>query len=66
MTNIRNDHRSLCALQLKLFMAYLRNDRTLLSVCQCSAGTNFSLKQRLGLLFMYLMTMVCRTLRTEQ
>eukprot|EP01083_Nonionella_stella_P194834 718302_1 len=46
--------RSVCRLQWKLYSAYLRNDHTLLSVFQRTAGTNFSLNQRLGCFFMYL------------
>eukprot|EP01083_Nonionella_stella_P124452 375771_1 len=46
--------RSVCRLQWKLYGAYLRNDHTLLSVFQRTAGTNFSLNQRLGCFFMYL------------
>jgi len=46
--------RSLWKLQLSLFRTYLCNDHTLISVFQRSAGTNFSLKARLGCFFMYL------------
>ena len=53
MAKTRDDRRSICTLQAKLFRSYLRNDHTLLSVFQRSAGTNFSLKQRLGLFYMY-------------
>eukprot|EP01083_Nonionella_stella_P289770 986074_1 len=53
--------KSICHLQLKLFAAYLRNDHSLLSVFQRSAGTNFSVKQRLGCFFMYLCTVMVTT-----
>eukprot|EP01083_Nonionella_stella_P037741 102873_1 len=43
--------RSICRLQWKLYGTYLRNDHTLLSVVQRTAGTNISLKQRLGCFF---------------
>eukprot|EP01083_Nonionella_stella_P049576 132036_1 len=46
--------KSVCRLQWKLYGAYLRNDHTLLSVLQRTAGTNLSLRQRLGCFFMYL------------
>eukprot|EP01083_Nonionella_stella_P011536 32733_1 len=46
--------KSICHMQWKLYVAYLRNNHTLLSVFQRSAGTNYSLKQRLGCFFMYL------------
>eukprot|EP01083_Nonionella_stella_P172283 590697_1 len=46
--------RSVCQLQWKLYSAYLRNDHTLVSIFQRTAGTNFSLNQRLGCFFMYL------------
>eukprot|EP01083_Nonionella_stella_P011537 32734_1 len=46
--------RSLCHMHWKLYLAYIRNDHTLLSVFQRSAGTNYSLKQRLACFFMYL------------
>eukprot|EP01083_Nonionella_stella_P145413 455623_1 len=46
--------KSVCQMQFKLFRAYLGNDHTLLSVFQRTAGTNFSLNQRLGCFFMYL------------
>eukprot|EP01083_Nonionella_stella_P127456 386055_1 len=46
--------KSVCQLQWRLYRAYLRNDHTLVSVFQRTAGTNFSLKQRLGCFFMYL------------
>jgi len=53
--------RKLCFLQYKLWKAYLRNDHTLLSVFQRTAGTNFALKQRLGCFFMYLCTIMVLT-----
>eukprot|EP01083_Nonionella_stella_P008237 23713_1 len=53
--------KSICLLQLKLFAAYLRNDHTLLSLFQRTAGTNFSVKQRLGCFFMYLCTVMVAT-----
>eukprot|EP01083_Nonionella_stella_P117890 351749_1 len=46
--------KSICHMQWKLYVAYLRNNHTLLSVFQRSAGTNYSLKQRLACFFMYL------------
>eukprot|EP01083_Nonionella_stella_P128448 389248_1 len=53
--------RSICRLQWKLYGTYLRNDHTLLSVVQRTAGTNISLKQRLGCFFMYLCTIMVVT-----
>eukprot|EP01083_Nonionella_stella_P308652 1089980_1 len=57
----RDARKSVCRLQWKLYSAYLRNDHTLLSVFQRTAGTNFSLKQRLGCFFMYLCTVMVVT-----
>ena len=50
----KEERAALCALQLKLFKMYLRNDHTLLFVFQRSAGTNLNVRQRLGLFYMYL------------
>eukprot|EP01083_Nonionella_stella_P221627 791616_1 len=46
--------KSICLMHWKLFTAYLGNEHTLLSVFQRSAGTNFSVRQRLACFFMYL------------
>ena len=56
-----NDKKSLRKLQFELFKTYLRNDHTLLALFQRTAGTNFSLKQRLGCFFMYLATVMVVT-----
>jgi len=64
ITNVANDKqstKSLCVLQLKLFKAYLRNDHTLLSIFQRTAGTNFSVRQRMGCFWMYLTTIMVVT-----
>ena len=47
--------KALCHLQFRIFIQYLRNDHTLWSVFQRSAGTNFTLCRRLACFFMYLL-----------
>ena len=56
-----DDKKSLRQLQFALFKTYLRNEHTLLSVFQRTAGTNFSLRQRLGCFFMYLSSVMVAT-----
>eukprot|EP01083_Nonionella_stella_P146148 459255_1 len=56
-----DDKKSVCQLQCRLYHAYLRNDHTLLSVFQRTAGTNFSVKQRLGCFCMYLCNVMAVT-----
>eukprot|EP01084_Bolivina_argentea_P105219 188357_1 len=53
--------KSFCALQNQLFRVYVRNEHTLLAIMQRTAGTNFSIRQRLGCFFMYLCTMMAVT-----
>eukprot|EP01084_Bolivina_argentea_P226873 383163_1 len=48
----------MCKLHWNLFTIDLRNDHTLLSVFQRTAGTNFSTRQRLACFFMYLSTII--------
>eukprot|EP01084_Bolivina_argentea_P085497 154520_1 len=46
--------KSVCYLVFRLFKVYIRNDHTVLSVFQRTAGTNYSARQRLGCLFLYI------------
>merc|ERR1719361_2442878 len=48
----------MCYLNWGLYLINLRNDHTLLSVVQRTAGTNFSTRQRLACFFMYLSTIM--------
>eukprot|EP01083_Nonionella_stella_P152013 486665_1 len=61
ITASKGAKKSICTMQMKLFSAYLRNEHTLLSVFQRTAGTNFSLKQRLGCFFLYLVNIMMVT-----
>ena len=53
--------KELCKLQLALFIIYLRNDHSFLSLFARTSGTNFSVKQRMGCFFMYLCTIMVAT-----
>ena len=57
----REDKRSLCRLHYHLYKIYLRNDHTLLSMFQRTAGTNFSTKQRIACFYMYLVSIIAAT-----
>ena len=57
----QEDKKSFCELQTRLYRAYLRNDHTFASLFQRTAGTNLSLKQRLGLFFMFITTNMVMT-----
>ncbi len=61
LLSTKEDRSSICQLSWKLFKVYVRNEHTLLSVFQRTAGTNFSSKQRLGCFFMYLCTIMVLT-----
>ena len=54
----RNRCGGMCYLNWRLFRINIRNDHTLLSVVQRTAGTNFSTRQRLACFFMYLSTIM--------
>ena len=47
-----------CKLTCKLWVVYLRNDHTLLSLFVRSSGTNFTTRQRIACFYMYLMTLL--------
>ena len=49
---------NLCYLQLKLYLLYLGNDHTILSMFQRTSGTNFSTRQRIACFFMYICTIM--------
>merc|ERR1712232_279309 len=53
--------KAMCRLHWNLFGIQVRNDHTLLSVFQRTAGTNFSTRQRLACFFMYLATIMVAT-----
>eukprot|EP01083_Nonionella_stella_P064723 168974_1 len=53
--------KSLCTVHWRLFKVYIRNDHTVLAVFQRSAGTNYSIRQRIGCFFMYLCTIMAIT-----
>ena len=55
------DRKSMMLLIWKLFLLYLRNDHTLLSLFQRTAGTNWSVKQRMGCFFVYICTIMVAT-----
>ena len=61
VASTKESKKALCHLQFRLFTQYLRNDHTLWSVFQRSAGTNLSLYQRLSCFFMYLCTIMVTT-----
>ena len=48
----------LCYLAFKLYLIYIRNDHTLLSMFQRTAGTNYTTRQRIACFFMYLCTIM--------
>jgi len=48
-------------LQWALFKVYLRNGHSLLAVFQRTAGTNYSVRERLGCFFMYICTIMVAT-----
>ena len=52
---------AICAmmkLHWKLFILYLKNEHTLFSVFQRSAGTNYTVRQRVSCFFVYLCTLI--------
>merc|ERR1719461_1208781 len=57
----KEDRKSLMLLTWHLFTLYLRNDHTVLSLFQRTAGTNWSLRQRLGCFFVYICTIMVAT-----
>ena len=46
--------KALCYLEFRLFRQYLRNDHTSCSVIHRTAGTNFSVKQRLACFYVFM------------
>eukprot|EP01083_Nonionella_stella_P028074 77310_1 len=57
----RQAKKSLCHMQFQLFVLYLCNDHTVLSVFQRTHGTNLSSKTRIACFFMYLCTVMFAT-----
>lgn len=57
----KEDRKSMLLLTWNLFKLYLRNDHTVLSIFQRTAGTNWSLRQRLGCFFVYIVTIMVAT-----
>eukprot|EP01084_Bolivina_argentea_P288588 495344_1 len=53
-----NSKKQLCYLVFRLYKVYIRNEHTLLALLKITSGTNFSVQQRLGLLFMDLCTII--------
>ena len=49
---------NLCWLQLRLYILYLGNDHTILSMFQRTSGSNFSTRQRISCFFMYVCTIM--------
>ena len=57
----KEDRKSMMSLTYKLFWLYLRNDHTVLSLFQRTAGTNYSVKQRMACFGVYICTIMVAT-----